>query len=110
SDHPENAQIVGPLTQIDAGVMNVGLAETGPSAGPAVILLHGWPCEWWYQFYFATERGRAGYDTYRRDFATLIWQPTRTSSRPIRAPDHHGWHRTQSPAGSAAGLRPGRGR
>jgi len=30
--------------------------------------------EWWYQFYFATERGRAGYDKYRRDFARLIWQ------------------------------------
>ena len=30
--------------------------------------------EWWYQFYFATERGRAGYDKYRRDFAKLIWQ------------------------------------
>ena len=28
---------------------------------------------WWYQFYFATERGRAGYDHYRRDFAKLIW-------------------------------------
>jgi pimeloyl-ACP methyl ester carboxylesterase len=28
---------------------------------------------WWYQFYFATERGRAGYDMYRRDFAKLIW-------------------------------------
>jgi pimeloyl-ACP methyl ester carboxylesterase len=28
---------------------------------------------WWYQFYFATERGRAGYDKYRRDFAKLIW-------------------------------------
>jgi pimeloyl-ACP methyl ester carboxylesterase len=28
---------------------------------------------WWYQFYFATERGRAGYDTYRREFAQLIW-------------------------------------
>jgi pimeloyl-ACP methyl ester carboxylesterase len=30
--------------------------------------------EWWYQFYFATERGRAGYDKYRHDFARLIWQ------------------------------------
>jgi pimeloyl-ACP methyl ester carboxylesterase len=30
--------------------------------------------EWWYQFYFATERGRAGYEKYRRDFAKLIWQ------------------------------------
>ena len=29
---------------------------------------------WWYQFYFATERGRAGYDKYRRDFSKLIWQ------------------------------------
>jgi pimeloyl-ACP methyl ester carboxylesterase len=30
--------------------------------------------EWWYQYYFATERGRAGYDQYRRDFSKLIWQ------------------------------------
>ena len=30
--------------------------------------------EWWYQFYFATDRGRAGYDKYRHDFAKLIWQ------------------------------------
>ena len=29
---------------------------------------------WWYQFYFATERGRAGSDKYRHDFAKLIWQ------------------------------------
>ena len=31
--------------------------------------------QWWYQFYLATERGRAGYEKYRRDFAKLIWQP-----------------------------------
>jgi pimeloyl-ACP methyl ester carboxylesterase len=30
--------------------------------------------QWWYQFYFATERGRLGYDKYRHDFAKLIWQ------------------------------------
>jgi pimeloyl-ACP methyl ester carboxylesterase len=30
--------------------------------------------QWWYQFYFATERGRAGYEKYRHDFAKLIWQ------------------------------------
>jgi pimeloyl-ACP methyl ester carboxylesterase len=30
--------------------------------------------EWWYQFYFATERGREGYDKYRHDFAKLIWR------------------------------------
>jgi pimeloyl-ACP methyl ester carboxylesterase len=29
---------------------------------------------WWYQFYFATERGRAGYEKYRHDFAKLIWR------------------------------------
>jgi pimeloyl-ACP methyl ester carboxylesterase len=176
----------GPLKQIDAGLLNVGYAEMGPSGGPPVILLHGWPydiysyvdvtpvlaaagyrvivpyvrgygatrflssqtfrngqpsavavdtiafmdalkiktailagfdwgartaniiaalwperckamvsvsgyligsqeadklplppkaeLEWWYQYYFATERGRAGYDKYRHDFAKLIWQ------------------------------------
>jgi pimeloyl-ACP methyl ester carboxylesterase len=175
-----------PLKQIDAGLLNVGFAEAGPSDGPAVILLHGWPYDiysfvdvtpvlasqgyrvivpflrgygatsflssatmrngqqavvavdiialmdalkiekaivagfdwgartadilaalwperckalvsvsgyligsqvanttplppkaelvWWYQFYFATDRGRAGYEKYRRDFAKLIWQ------------------------------------
>jgi pimeloyl-ACP methyl ester carboxylesterase len=30
--------------------------------------------QWWYQYYFATERGRAGYDKYRREFARLIWR------------------------------------
>jgi pimeloyl-ACP methyl ester carboxylesterase len=30
--------------------------------------------EWWYQYYFATERGRAGYEKYTHDFAKLIWQ------------------------------------
>ncbi len=29
--------------------------------------------QWWYQFYFATNRGRAGYEKYRREFAKLIW-------------------------------------
>ena len=48
---------------------------------------------WWYQYYFATERGRAGYDTYRRDFSKLIWQlaspsgpSTTTRSRAARWP------------------------
>jgi pimeloyl-ACP methyl ester carboxylesterase len=30
--------------------------------------------EWWYQYYFVTERGRAGYSKYTRDFAKLIWK------------------------------------
>jgi pimeloyl-ACP methyl ester carboxylesterase len=183
---PRTNTSFGPLKQVDAGVLNVGYAEAGPTDGPPVILLHGWPydihsyvdvapllasegyrvvvpylrgygttrflssetlrngqqsavaldiialmdalkiekailagfdwgartadiiaalwperckalvsvsgyligsqaagkmplppkaeLEWWYQFYFATERGRLGYDKYRRDFAKLIWQ------------------------------------
>jgi pimeloyl-ACP methyl ester carboxylesterase len=177
---------LGPLKQVNAGLLSVGYADVGPSSGPPVILLHGWPydihtfvdvapilasrgyraivphlrgygttrflstetprngqqsvvavdvialmdalridkaivagcdwgartanivaalwperckalvsvsgyligsrdankmplppkaeLEWWYQFYFATERGRAGYEAYRRDFAKLIWR------------------------------------
>jgi pimeloyl-ACP methyl ester carboxylesterase len=30
--------------------------------------------QWWYQFYFATDRGRDGYEKYRHDFSKLIWQ------------------------------------
>ena len=30
--------------------------------------------QWWYQYYFATERGREGYNKYRREFAELIWR------------------------------------
>lgn len=29
---------------------------------------------WWYQFYFATERGQAGFAANRREFARLVWQ------------------------------------
>jgi pimeloyl-ACP methyl ester carboxylesterase len=177
---------LGTIKQVDAGALNVGYADAGPAAGPAVILLHGWPydihsfvdvapplasagyrvivphlrgygttrfrsndtvrngqpsavavdtidlmdalkiksailagfdwgartadivaalwpdrcnalvsvsgyligsqaegktplppsaeLQWWYQYYFATERGRAGYDKYRHDFAKLIWK------------------------------------
>jgi pimeloyl-ACP methyl ester carboxylesterase len=30
--------------------------------------------QWWYQFYFATERGRLGYELNRHEFAKLIWR------------------------------------
>jgi pimeloyl-ACP methyl ester carboxylesterase len=176
----------GTVSQIDAGVLNVGYVDAAPSEGPAVVLLHGWPYDihsyadvvpllraagrrvvvphlrgygttrflsedtarngeqaalaadavalmdaleietavvagfdwgartanivaalwpervsglvsvsgyligsqavgklplrpeaeqqWWYQYYFATERGRAGYAKYRNEFAKLIWR------------------------------------
>jgi pimeloyl-ACP methyl ester carboxylesterase len=178
--------VLGAVSQVDAGALNVGYLDRGPADGPAVVLLHGWPydihsyadvvplltaagrrvivpylrgfgttrflsettvrngeqaavaldaialmdalgietavlagfdwgartadivaalrpdrcsglvsvsgyligsqatgtqplppaaeLQWWYQYYFATERGRAGYDTYRREFAKLIWR------------------------------------
>ena len=185
TEHAATTQFAS-LKQVDAGVLNIGYAEDGPTNGPVALLLHGWPydiysfvevapllasagyrvivpylrgygttrflssetmrngqpsavaldviafmdalriekatiagfdwgartaniiaalwperCraivsvsgyliggpeanklplppqaefEWWYQFYFATERGRAGYDKYRRDFNKLIWK------------------------------------
>ncbi len=177
---------LGPIKQIDAGVLNIGYADLGPPNGTAVMLLHGWPYDihsfaevapllasagyrvitpylrgygstrflsgesfrngqqaalavdtialmdalgietaivagfdwgartadivaalwpartkalvsvsgsligsqeanraplppqgelaWWYQFYFATDRGQAGYEKYRKEFSRLIWQ------------------------------------
>jgi pimeloyl-ACP methyl ester carboxylesterase len=47
----------------------IGSQESGKTPLPPKAEL-----QWWYQYYFATERGRAGYDKYRRDFAKLIWQ------------------------------------
>src|SRR4051812_6816131 len=47
----------------------IGSPEAGKAPLPPQAEL-----QWWYQFYFATERGRAGYDKYRREFARLIWQ------------------------------------
>jgi pimeloyl-ACP methyl ester carboxylesterase len=47
----------------------IGSQEAGKMPLPPAAEL-----QWWYQYYFATERGRAGYDKYRRDFSKLIWQ------------------------------------
>jgi pimeloyl-ACP methyl ester carboxylesterase len=47
----------------------IGNQEAGKTPLPPQAEL-----QWWYQYYFATERGRAGYDKYRHDFAKLIWQ------------------------------------
>jgi pimeloyl-ACP methyl ester carboxylesterase len=47
----------------------IGSQEAGkvPLPPPAEL-------QWWYQYYFATDRGREGYDKYRRDFSKLIWR------------------------------------
>jgi len=47
----------------------IGSQEAGKRPLPPAAEL-----QWWYQYYFATERGRAGYERYRNDFAKLIWQ------------------------------------
>lgn len=47
----------------------IGSQEAGKNPLPPAAEL-----QWWYQYYFATERGRAGYEKYRREFAKLIWQ------------------------------------
>ena len=51
------------LKQIDAGVLNVGYAETGPADGPAVILLHGWPYDIYSYVDVAPLLASAGYRT-----------------------------------------------
>lgn len=47
----------------------IGSQEAGKAPLPPSAEL-----QWWYQYYFATDRGRIGYEKYRHDFAKLIWQ------------------------------------
>ena len=47
----------------------IGSQQAGKTPLPPAAEL-----QWWYQYYFATERGRIGYEKYRHDFAKLIWQ------------------------------------
>jgi pimeloyl-ACP methyl ester carboxylesterase len=47
----------------------IGSQEAGKQPLPPSAEL-----QWWYQFYFATERGQAGYEKYHHDFAKLIWK------------------------------------
>jgi pimeloyl-ACP methyl ester carboxylesterase len=49
-----------------------GYLISSPEANKAPLPPQG-ELEWWYQFYFTTERGRLGYEKYRHDFAKLIW-------------------------------------
>jgi pimeloyl-ACP methyl ester carboxylesterase len=61
---PDRCQALVSVSGYLIGSQAAGQAPLPPQAEHA----------WWYQFYFATERGRAGYDRYRRDFSKLIWQ------------------------------------
>lgn len=69
------ANIVGALwPERCAAMVSVSGYLIGSQAAGKVPLPPKAEFEWWYQFYFATDRGRAGYEKYRRDFARLIWR------------------------------------
>src|SRR6202050_3407695 len=71
----------GPLKQIDAGFLNVGYAEAGPSAGPVVILLHGWPYDIHSYVDVAPLLASAGYRVivpYLRGYGTTRFLSTET--------------------------------
>jgi pimeloyl-ACP methyl ester carboxylesterase len=71
----------------------IGSQEAGKQPLPPEAEL-----QWWYQFYFATERGRIGYEKNHRDFAKLIWKlaspqwsltmPLTRSAVSLDNPDH----------------------
>jgi pimeloyl-ACP methyl ester carboxylesterase len=61
---PERCKALVSVSGYLIGSQEAGKAPLPPKAELA----------WWYQFYFATERGRVGYEKYRHDFAKLIWQ------------------------------------
>jgi len=59
--------------RVKALVSVSGYLVTNVKAGPQPLA----PADelaWWYQFYLATERGRAGYEKNHREFARLIWR------------------------------------
>ncbi|KQQ27239.1 alpha/beta hydrolase [Methylobacterium sp. Leaf123] len=56
------------------GLVSVSGYLIGSQAANAMPLPPSAELQWWYQFYFATERGHEGYARYTKDFARLIWQ------------------------------------
>jgi len=56
------------------GLVSVSGYLIGTPAANKMPLPPAAELQWWYQYYFATERGRIGYDKYRHDFSKLIWQ------------------------------------
>jgi pimeloyl-ACP methyl ester carboxylesterase len=61
---PERVNALVPVSGYLIGSQEAGKTPLPPKA----------ELQWWYQYYFATERGRAGYDKYRHDYTKLIWQ------------------------------------
>jgi pimeloyl-ACP methyl ester carboxylesterase len=57
-----------------SGLVSVSGYLIGSQAAGKVPLPPEAELQWWYQYYFATERGRAGYEANTRDFARLIWR------------------------------------
>jgi pimeloyl-ACP methyl ester carboxylesterase len=55
------------LVSVSGYLIGSQAASQAPLPPPAELA-------WWYQFYFATDRGLAGYDKYRREFSKLIWR------------------------------------
>jgi pimeloyl-ACP methyl ester carboxylesterase len=60
---PERCKAMVSVSGYLIGNQEAGRAPLSPAA----------EVSWWYQFYFATERGRAGYDAHRHELAKLIW-------------------------------------
>ncbi|MGC1780193.1 MAG: alpha/beta hydrolase [Xanthobacteraceae bacterium] len=61
---PERCKALVSVSGYLIGSQAAGKAPLPPSA----------ELQWWYQYYFATDRGRDGYDKYRHDFSKLIWK------------------------------------
>ena len=56
------------------GLVSVSGYLIGSQAAGKAPLPPSAELQWWYQYYFATDRGRDGYDKYRHDFSKLIWK------------------------------------
>jgi pimeloyl-ACP methyl ester carboxylesterase len=72
---------LGPIKQIDAGLLNVGYAELGPANGPAVLLLHGWPYDIHSYVDVAPRLASAGYRAivpYLRGYGTTRFRSSDT--------------------------------
>ncbi len=95
----------GALKQIDAGVLHVGYAEAGPTDGPAVILLHGWPYDIYSYVDVAPWLASAGYRVivpYLRGYGTTRFLAHATPLPPLQ-PSAGGPSPTPSPQGQPPG-------